>query len=91
VLLTLAVPLICKYNGLTTLVLAGYIVTDLINALPGNSSVNKVQHATIDEAVFSTSSALSSGETTGLCNPLLGTEEVHTLPRRQLGSDVTQQ
>jgi hypothetical protein len=29
------------------------IVTDLINALPGNSSVNTVQHATIDEAVFS--------------------------------------
>jgi hypothetical protein len=32
-----------------------YIVTDLMNALPGNSSVNKVQHATIDEAVFSMS------------------------------------
>jgi hypothetical protein len=30
-----------------------YIVTDLINALPGNSSVNKVQHATKEEAVFS--------------------------------------
>jgi hypothetical protein len=29
-----------------------YIVTDLINALPGNSSVNKVQHATIEEAVL---------------------------------------
>jgi hypothetical protein len=28
------------------------IVTDLINALPGNSSVNTVQHTTIDEAVF---------------------------------------
>jgi hypothetical protein len=27
-------------------------VTDLINALPGNSSVNMVQHATVDEAVF---------------------------------------
>jgi hypothetical protein len=26
---------------------------DLINALPGNSSVNTVQHATIEEAVFS--------------------------------------
>jgi hypothetical protein len=33
------------------------ILTDLINALPGNSSVNTVQHATIDEAVFSMSSA----------------------------------
>jgi hypothetical protein len=30
-----------------------FIVTDLINALPGNSSVNTVQHATIEEAVFS--------------------------------------
>jgi hypothetical protein len=30
-----------------------HIVTDLINALPGNSSVNTVQHATIEEAVFS--------------------------------------
>jgi hypothetical protein len=30
-----------------------YIVMDLINALPGNSSVNTVQHATIKEAVFS--------------------------------------
>jgi hypothetical protein len=30
-----------------------YKVTDLINALPGNSSVNTVQHATIEEAVFS--------------------------------------
>jgi hypothetical protein len=29
------------------------IVTDLLNALPGNSSVNTVQHATIEEAVFS--------------------------------------
>jgi hypothetical protein len=26
---------------------------DLINALPGNSSINTVQHATIEEAVFS--------------------------------------
>jgi hypothetical protein len=31
--------------------------TDLINAVPGNSSVNTVQHATIDEAVVSMSSA----------------------------------
>jgi hypothetical protein len=35
------------------------IVTDLINALPGNSSVNTVQHATIDEAVFSVSAVTS--------------------------------
>jgi hypothetical protein len=46
-------------------------VTDSINALPGNSSVNTVHHATIDEAVFSMSSAPSSGGTTGLCNPFL--------------------
>jgi hypothetical protein len=29
------------------------IVTDLINAFPGNSSVNAVQHATIEDAVLS--------------------------------------
>jgi hypothetical protein len=29
------------------------IVTDLMNALPGNSSVNAVLYATIEEAVFS--------------------------------------
>jgi hypothetical protein len=27
--------------------------TDMINVLPGNSSVNMVQHATTEEAVFS--------------------------------------
>jgi hypothetical protein len=42
-----------------------YIVTDLINALPGNNPVNTVQHARIDETVFSMSSASSSGGTTG--------------------------
>jgi hypothetical protein len=36
-----------------------YILTDLINALPGNSSVNTVQHATIEEAVFSVSAVTS--------------------------------
>jgi hypothetical protein len=30
-----------------------YTVTDFINALPGNSSVDTVQHAKIEEAVFS--------------------------------------
>jgi hypothetical protein len=30
-----------------------HIATDLINALPGISSVNTVQHATVEEAVFS--------------------------------------
>jgi hypothetical protein len=34
-----------------------YIVTDLINAFPGNGSVNTVQQATIDEVVFSMYSA----------------------------------
>jgi hypothetical protein len=28
-------------------------VTDLINVLPGNSSVNTVQHETMEEAAFS--------------------------------------
>jgi hypothetical protein len=41
-------------DGLLLLI---YIVTDLMNALPGNSSVNTVQHATIDEAVSSMTSA----------------------------------
>jgi hypothetical protein len=57
------------------------IVPDLINALPGNSSVNTVQHPTINEAVFSTSSAPSSGGTTGLCNPFLRNGSVNTIPR----------
>jgi hypothetical protein len=30
-----------------------YILTDFINALPGNSIVYTVQHATVEEAVFS--------------------------------------
>jgi hypothetical protein len=30
-----------------------YIIIDLINAMTGNISVNTVQHATIEEAVFS--------------------------------------
>jgi hypothetical protein len=30
-----------------------HILTELINALPGNSSINTVQYATIEEAVFS--------------------------------------
>jgi hypothetical protein len=35
------------------------ILTDLINALPGNSSVNTAQHAKIEEAVFSVSEVTS--------------------------------
>jgi hypothetical protein len=37
-----------------------YIVTDLMNALSGNSSVNTVPGATIDEAVISLSAVTSS-------------------------------
>jgi hypothetical protein len=36
-----------------------HTVTDLINALPGSSSVNMVQHATVEEAVFSMSMVTS--------------------------------
>jgi hypothetical protein len=56
------------------------LLTDLINALPGNSSVNTVQHATIYEAVFSMSSAPSNSRITGLCNPFLGHGSIHTFP-----------
>jgi hypothetical protein len=48
------------------------IGTDLINALPGNSSVNTVQHATIDEAVFYVVFSLSNSRNGVLCNQLLG-------------------
>jgi hypothetical protein len=34
-------------------------VTDLIKALAGNSSVNTVQHATVEKAVFSVSAVTS--------------------------------
>jgi hypothetical protein len=57
-----------------------HIVTDLINALSHDSSVNMVQHATVDEAVFSMLSAPGSGGTTGLCNPFLSNGSVNTLP-----------
>jgi hypothetical protein len=59
------------------------IVTDLINALPGNPSVNTVQQPTIDEALFSKSSAASSGGTMGLCNPFLNNGSVNTLPHKR--------
>jgi hypothetical protein len=49
----------------------------------GNNSVNTVQHAKIDEAVFSTSSAPSNDGTTGLCNPFLSNSSVYTLLRKQ--------
>jgi hypothetical protein len=60
-----------------------HTVTDLINALPGNSSVNTAQHATIDEAVFSMSSAPSSGGTSVTCNPFLSNGSVNTPPRKR--------
>jgi hypothetical protein len=53
-------------------------IADLINALPGSSPVNAAQHATIQEAVFSMSSASSSCGTTGLCNPCLSNGLVNT-------------
>jgi hypothetical protein len=56
------------------------IVTDLINALPGNSSANTVQHATIDEAMFSMPSAPSIGGTKGLYNPFISNGSVNTFP-----------
>jgi hypothetical protein len=56
------------------------IVTDLMNALPGNSSVNTVQHAAIDEVVFSMSFASSSDGTTGLCDPFLSNGWVNIFP-----------
>jgi hypothetical protein len=40
-------------SDMLTVVAVKSIVTDLINVLPGNSSVNMVQHTTIGEAVFS--------------------------------------
>jgi hypothetical protein len=42
-----------KNIQLLTLKIQLYIVTNLINALPGNSSVNTVQHVTMEKAVFS--------------------------------------
>jgi hypothetical protein len=41
-----------------------------------------VQHAIIDEAVFSMSSAPSSGGTTVLCNPFLSNGSVYRGQRR---------
>jgi hypothetical protein len=58
-----------------------YTVRDLINILPGNSSVNMVQNATTDEAVFSMLSTPSSCGTTGLCNPFLSNGLVNTFLR----------
>jgi hypothetical protein len=69
----------CEPNLLTRF--ACYIVTDLINALPGNISVNTVQDAKIYGAVFSMSSGPSSGGTTGLCYLFLGNGSVNTFPR----------
>jgi hypothetical protein len=58
-------------------------VMDLMNALSGKSSVNTVQHAIIDEVLFSMSYATSRGGKTELCNPFLSNGSVNTLPRRQ--------
>jgi hypothetical protein len=50
------------------------IVTYLINALPGSSSVNTVHYATIEEAGFSMSSAQSNTRNGVFCDQLLGYE-----------------
>jgi hypothetical protein len=47
-------------------------VTHLINVLPGSSSVNMVHYATLEEAVFSMSSASSNSRHRVLCDQLLG-------------------
>jgi hypothetical protein len=57
-----------------------HIKSDLINSLPGNNSVNPVQHATMDKTVFS---MLSAPGTKGLCNPFLSNGSVNTLPSRR--------
>jgi hypothetical protein len=46
---------VCRHNKnwCDVLVLCFHIVTDLINSLPGISSINMIQHTTIEEAVFS--------------------------------------
>jgi hypothetical protein len=58
-----------------------HILTDLINALLGNSSVKAVQHTTIDEVVFSMSSAQSRCGKTGSRNPFLSNGSVNIFPR----------
>jgi hypothetical protein len=55
------------------------IVTDLISALLGNSYVNTVQHATIDEAVLSVSSAPSNSRNLVLFDQLRGYATVLTI------------
>jgi hypothetical protein len=51
----------------------------LINAFPGNSYVNTVQHATIDEAVFPMSSAPSNSKNRVLCDQLQGYATILTI------------
>jgi hypothetical protein len=59
------------------------IVTDLTNALPGNSSLNTVQHAIIHEAVFYVVRAEQRWNN-GVMQPVsLSKGSVNTLPRRQ--------
>jgi hypothetical protein len=50
------------------------IVTDLIKTLPGSSSVNTIDCVTIEETVFSMSSAPSNSKNGVLCDQLLGTQ-----------------
>jgi hypothetical protein len=57
----------------------GNILTAFINALPGNSSVNTVQYTTIEEAVFTMSSAPSNGRNAVLSDQFLGYAKVLTI------------
>jgi hypothetical protein len=75
---------LCLHRFLFTSIKSGlhdnHIVTGIINALPGNSFVNTVQHATIDEALFYVVRTEQRWNN-GVCNPLLGTGSVNTFPR----------
>jgi hypothetical protein len=68
-----------KRSSTICILCSKYIVTDLINALPGNSYVNTFQHATIDEAVLSMSSAPRNSKNGILCDQLLGYATVLTI------------
>jgi hypothetical protein len=81
VLIILSFVKICSV--LKKLYVREHTVTDLINALPDNSSVNTVQHARIDEAVLSMSSVPSSCGTMVFYNPFLNNGSVNTLPRKR--------
>jgi hypothetical protein len=55
------------------------LLTYLINALPGSTSVNMVHYETIEETVSSMSSAPSNSRNGLLCDQLLGYATVLTI------------